>query len=62
MNVEPLMAHGVGGPMSLLRFWVGEHFSYIALNGGSKNSSKNILICVQKMNEGLIVLDQYEGV
>ncbi len=50
--------------MSLLRFWAWERFSCIVVYAGSECSqisSKNILICVPNMNEGLMGLEQHEG-
>ncbi len=49
--------------MSLRCFWAWEHFSYIAVYGGSEISDfiKNILICVLKMNEGFTGLERHEG-
>ncbi len=45
--------------MSLLCFWVWEHFNCIAVYAGSE--SKHILICVPKMNKGLTGLERHEG-
>ncbi len=59
ITLEPLIVL----PMSLLRFWVWEHFSCIAVYGGTESSrisSKNILIRVSK-NEGLTGLERHEG-
>ncbi len=50
--------------VSLLRFWVRGHFSCIAVYAESEStqiSTKNILICVPKMTDVLIGLEQHEG-
>ncbi len=49
---------------SVLTTFLGlEHFSSVAVYAGSESSrisQKNILICVLKMNEGLMGLEQCE--
>ncbi len=48
----------------LTAFLALERFSCFAVYGGSESSrisSKNILICVPKMNEGLTGLERHEG-
>ncbi len=50
--------------MSLLPFWALNVPSCVAVYRGSESSriwSKNIVICVLKMNEGLMGLEQHEG-
>ncbi len=44
--------------MYLLPFWA---LIVVAIYVGSDIFIKNILICVQKMNEGLTGLERYEG-
>ncbi len=46
-----------------ISFWVWEHFSCIAVYGRVKELSDsiiNILICVPKMNKGLMGLERHE--
>jgi len=50
--------------MSLVAFWASESVNYLAGNAGLTEPSdfiKNILICVQKMNEGLMGVERHEG-
>ncbi len=45
----------------LITFLGFDRCSSLAIYVGSDNLIKNILICVQKMNEGLTGLERYEG-
>jgi len=50
--------------MSLIPFWAFESVNYLAVNGGLTEPSdfiKNILICVMKMNKGLMGVERHEG-
>ncbi len=58
------MSHGLfyGCPYYVSGSW--EHFSCVALCAGLESFFdfiKNILICVPKMNEGLVGLERCEG-
>ncbi len=50
-------------PMYLLCFWTWEHFSCVAVYGGSESSaiSSKIYVFVPKMNKGLTALERHEG-
>ncbi len=57
-TVEPLMSHVLTTFLDLKRV------SCVAVYAGSESSrisSKNILICVPKINEDLMGLEQHEG-
>ncbi len=59
---EPLVSHGL--TMFLLHFLVWEHFNFhccLWRNRKHLDLIKNILICVPKMNEGLLGLERREG-
>jgi len=50
--------------MFLVTFWESESVNYLAGYAGLTVPSdfiKNILICVQKMNEGLRLVERHEG-
>jgi len=51
-------------PLSLVAFWASESVHFLAGDAGLTEPSdfiKNILICVQKMNEGLTGVERHEG-